>query len=91
MRIAGIEAVTLCRDGLQRPRTGPLLSFGRVALADLERQSLRPDEQTTLFFLAGRVSNFDRHLVRYLAMKETSGRSRTYWRVRPAPPRISRN
>lgn len=46
------------------------LSFGRVSLADLENQSLRPDEQYTLFFLSGRVNAFDQDLTRYLAMKE---------------------
>lgn len=46
------------------------LSFGRVSLADLENQSLRPDEQHTLFFLCGRVNAFDQDLTRYLAMKE---------------------
>ncbi len=49
------------------------LSLGRETLADLENQSLRPDEQTTLFFLCGRISAFDRDLTRYLAMKEIIG------------------
>jgi len=49
------------------------LSLGRVTLADLENQSLRSDEQTTLFFLAGRVNAFDQDLTRYLAMKEVIG------------------
>lgn len=49
------------------------LSFGRVSLDDLESQSLRPDEQSTLFFLCGRVNAFDQDLTRYLAMKEVIG------------------
>jgi len=49
------------------------LSFGRVALADLENLSLRPDEQATLLFLCGRVPGFDRDLTRYLSMKEVIG------------------
>lgn len=49
------------------------LSFGRVTLDDLENQSLRSEEQTTLFFLSGRVNAFDQDLTRYLAMKEVIG------------------
>jgi hypothetical protein len=49
------------------------LTFGRVTLADLENQSLRSDEQSTLFFLCGRVNAFDQDLTRYLAMKEVIG------------------
>ena len=49
------------------------LSFGRITLGDLENQSLRSDEQSTLFFLCGRVNAFDQDLTRYLAMKEVIG------------------
>jgi len=49
------------------------LSVGRTTLADLENQSLRPDEQATVFFLCGRINGFDRDLTRYLAMKEVIG------------------
>jgi hypothetical protein len=49
------------------------LSSGRVTLDDLEGQSLRPDEQYSLFFLCGRVTGFDQDLTRYLAMKEVVG------------------
>ena len=49
------------------------LSFGRVTLDDMENQSLRSEEQTTLFFLCGRVNAFDQDLTRYLAMKEVIG------------------
>ena len=49
------------------------LSIGRVTLDDLENQSLRPDEQSTLFFLCGRVNKFEQNLTRYLAMKEVIG------------------
>lgn len=49
------------------------LSFSRVNLSDLENQSLRSDEQATLFFLCGRVNAFDQDLTRYLAMKEIIG------------------
>ena len=49
------------------------LSSGRVTLDDLEGQSLRPDEQYSLFFLCGRVPGFDQALTRYLAMQEVIG------------------
>ncbi len=49
------------------------LCLGRVTLVDLENQSLRADEQNTLFFLCGRVNAFDQDLTRYLAMKEIIG------------------
>jgi len=49
------------------------LSFGRTTLDDLENQSLRSEEQSTLFFLCGRVNVFDQDLTRYLAMKEVVG------------------
>lgn len=49
------------------------LSLGRETLEDLENRSLRPDEQSTLFFLCGRVNAFDQDLTRYLAMQEVIG------------------
>ncbi len=49
------------------------LSSGRVTVDDLENQSLREDEQSTLFFLSGRINRFDQDLTRYLAMKEVIG------------------
>ena len=49
------------------------LCIGRETLEDLENRSLRPDEQSTLFFLSGRVNAFDQDLTRYLAMKEVIG------------------
>jgi hypothetical protein len=49
------------------------LRLGKETLEDLENRSLRPDEQSTLFFLSGRVNAFDQDLTRYLAMKEVIG------------------
>jgi hypothetical protein len=49
------------------------LRLGRETLEELESRSLRPDEQTTLLFLCGRVNGFDQDLTRYLAMKEVIG------------------
>lgn len=48
----------------------PLSAQGSVTLDEVESQSLRRDEQHSLFFLCGRVKAFDRDLNRYLAMKE---------------------
>jgi len=48
----------------------PLSAQGSVTLDDIESQSLRAEEQHSLFFLCGRVKAFDRILNRYLAMKE---------------------
>lgn len=49
------------------------LCIGRETLEDIENRSLRPDEQSTLFFLSGRVNAFDQDLTRYLAMREVIG------------------
>jgi len=48
----------------------PLAVLGPTTLSDLESQSLRSDEQNTIFFYSGRIKGFDRDLTRYLAMKE---------------------
>ncbi|MFG0261208.1 MAG: BREX system P-loop protein BrxC, partial [Novipirellula sp. JB048] len=45
------------------------LAIGRITLAEIENQSLREDNQDTVFFVSGRVNEFDRDLQRYLAMK----------------------
>jgi len=50
--------------------TSPLGGIGGVTLADIESKSLRSDSQNTIFFLSGRISGFDQHLTRFLAMKE---------------------
>ncbi len=48
----------------------PLAVLGAISLDDLENQSLRSDEQNTIFFYSGRVKGFDREITRDLAMKE---------------------
>lgn len=48
----------------------PLAVLGAISLDDLENQSLRSDEQNTIFFYSGRIKGFDREITRYLAMKE---------------------
>src|SRR5205814_248894 len=66
------SAVSGCKGDVTLKLYTPL-SFGRVTLAELENQSLRSEEQATLFFLCGRVNAFDQDLTRYLAMKEVIG------------------
>lgn len=41
-----------------------------TTLADVETQSLQPDQGNTIFFVSGRVRGFDQDLTRLLAMKE---------------------
>ncbi len=65
-------ALSGCKGDVTLKLHTPLV-FGRVTLEDLENQSLRSDEQNTLFFLSGRVNAFDQDLTRYLAMKEVIG------------------
>ena len=50
--------------------TTPLAVQSGINLADQENQSLRAEEQNTLFFLCGRINGFDKDLTRFLAMKE---------------------
>ena len=66
------SALSGCKGDVTLKLHTPLF-FGRVTLEDLENQSLRSDEQNTLFFLCGRVNAFDQDLTRYLAMKEVIG------------------
>ena len=65
-------AISGCKGDVTLKLFTPL-TFGRVTLDDLENQSLRTDEQSTLFFICGRVNAFDQDLTRYLAMKEVIG------------------
>lgn len=48
----------------------PLGRLGEVTIDDLESQSLRADEQYSLFFLSGPVRGLERDLTRFLAMEE---------------------
>lgn len=48
----------------------PLAALGGVKVPDLEDQSLRADEQQTIFVLCDRVPGFDRDLNRLLALRE---------------------
>jgi hypothetical protein len=50
--------------------SSPLKVAGGTTLADVETQSLQPDEGNTLFFVSGKVRGFDQDLTRFLAMRE---------------------
>ncbi|MFB3902599.1 MAG: hypothetical protein ACE15E_04045 [Acidobacteriota bacterium] len=71
-------AVRMTMDGAAATREGdievrihsPLAALTGVKAPDLEDQSLRPDEQKTIFVLCDRIPGFDRNLTRFLAMRE---------------------
>ncbi len=48
----------------------PLAALGGTKVTDLEDQSLRAEEQNTIFVLCDRVPGFDQDLRRFLAMRE---------------------
>jgi hypothetical protein len=48
----------------------PLAALGGTKVPDLEDQSLRVDEQHTIFVLCDRIPGFDQDLNRFLAMRE---------------------
>jgi hypothetical protein len=48
----------------------PLTALGGKKVPDLEDQSLRADEQQTIFVLCDRIPGFDQDLNRFLAMRE---------------------
>lgn len=48
----------------------PLAALAGTKVADLEDQSLRADEQQTIFVLCDRIPGFDQDLNRFLAMRE---------------------
>ncbi len=59
------------RDGHIEVRIfSPLAALGGAKVTDLEDQSLRADEQRTIFVLCDRIPGFDQDLVRFLAMRE---------------------
>ena len=72
-------SVKVSVDGFEIPGTKGDVSFrfftplaiGRVSLQEIENQSLRDDNVDTVFFVSGRVDEFDRDLERYLAMQAT--------------------
>jgi hypothetical protein len=70
--------VRVSMDGTQALKNGhievriysPLAALGGVKVSDLEDQSLRADEQQTIFVLCDRIPGFDQDLNRFLAMRE---------------------
>ncbi|NIM13883.1 MAG: BREX system P-loop protein BrxC [Candidatus Aminicenantes bacterium] len=48
----------------------PLYAQVNVKIDDMENQSLRSDEQKTIFFLSGSIKGFDMELTRYMAVKQ---------------------
>ena len=48
----------------------PLKALGGTQISDLEDQSLRPDQQETIFILCDRIPTFTDHLRYYLATRE---------------------
>lgn len=50
--------------------SSPLAALGGTKVTDLEDQSLRAEEQNTIFVLCDRVPGFDQDLRRFLAMRE---------------------
>jgi len=53
--------------------SSPLGVLAGTSLANVETQSLQPDQGNTLFFVSGRIQGFDQDLTRFLAMKEVIG------------------
>jgi hypothetical protein len=70
--------VRVSMDGTQALKNGhievrmysPLAALGGLKVPDLEDQSLRADEQQTIFVLCDRIPGFDQDLNRFLAMRE---------------------
>lgn len=70
--------VRISMDGTLAMKTGhieirifsPLAALGGTKVTDLEDQSLRAEEQNTIFVLCDRVPGFDQDLRRFLAMRE---------------------
>jgi hypothetical protein len=52
----------------------PFGRTGGVTVQDLQSDSLHSEEQNTIFFLSGRVPEFEQELTRYIAMKDVIGR-----------------
>lgn len=52
----------------------PLERVGGATVQDLQSDSLHSDERNTIFFLSGRVPEFEQDLTRYIAMKDVIDR-----------------
>jgi len=67
----GMDGTPALKNGYIEVRMySPLAALGGLKVPDLEDQSLRADEQQTIFVLCDRVPGFDQDLNRFLAMRE---------------------
>jgi hypothetical protein len=67
----GMDGTPALKNGHIEVRMySPLAALGGTKVPDLEDQSLRADEQQTIFVLCDRIPGFDQDLNRYLAMRE---------------------
>jgi hypothetical protein len=67
----GMDGTPALRNGHIEVRMfSPLAALSGAKVPDLEDQSLRADEQNTIFVLCDRMSGFDQELNRFLAMRE---------------------
>ncbi|NPV28413.1 MAG: BREX system P-loop protein BrxC [Firmicutes bacterium] len=65
------DGTPVTREGFVEVRVvSPLAALGGIKVIDLEDQSLRPEEQQTIFILCDRIPGFDQDLNRYIAMRE---------------------
>ncbi len=67
----GMDGTPALKNGHIEVRMySPLAALGGTRVPDLEDQSLRADEQQTIFVLCDRTPGFDQDLNRFLAMRE---------------------
>lgn len=67
----GMDGTPALKNGHIEVRMySPLAALGGMKVPDLEDQSLRADEQQTIFVLCDRIPGFDQDLNRFLAMRE---------------------
>jgi hypothetical protein len=67
----GMDGTPALKNGHIEVRMySPLAALGGTKVPDLEDQSLRPDEQQTIFVLCDRIPGFDQDLNRFHAMRE---------------------
>lgn len=67
----GMDGTPALRSGHIEVRMfSPLAALSGTKVPDLEDQSLRADEQHTIFVLCDRIPGFDQDLERFLAMRE---------------------
>ncbi len=70
VRVSMDGTLALKNGHIEARMFSPLAALGGVKVPDLEDQSLRADEQQTIFVLCDRIPGFDQDLNRFLAMRE---------------------